>query len=194
MTKPRVAGHSIHPMLVGFPIAFYTATLATLIAYLGTGESYWYRTAFLANVIGLGCGLVAMIPGAIDLFRLPAYSAARRIGIEHASAQLFASGLFAAGAFVLGREWSSRSMLDGRYALDAVLPLVFVATGFMTMIIGAALGHTLSAVQVDLPRATATPTLDGEVDAPASEDTDGYDYLDEMPTRPISAPRHGIAR
>lgn len=198
LSKARFVRASIHPMLVGFPIAFYTATLAALIAYLANGETYWYRTALLANVIGVACALVAMIPGIIDLFGLPPHSAARRLGVEHGSARLFATGLFGASAFVLGREWSARSPIEARYTLDAMLPVVFVAIGFLTMIIGSALGRSFveGNRRIDaLARPAATPTLQGEVARPPDEgenEADGVDFLNDVPTRPISAPRHDV--
>ena len=70
-SKARIAGHPIHPMLVAFPIAFYTATVATLLAYVGTHESFWFRVAMVANLAGIVMAVVAVIPGAIDLFALP---------------------------------------------------------------------------------------------------------------------------
>ena len=38
-SKAKLAGHPIHPMLVAFPIAFYTATVVTLIIYAATRDA-----------------------------------------------------------------------------------------------------------------------------------------------------------
>ena len=32
-SKVKIAGHPIHPMLVAFPVAFYTATLVCYLVY-----------------------------------------------------------------------------------------------------------------------------------------------------------------
>ncbi|HMG23267.1 MAG TPA: DUF2231 domain-containing protein, partial [Kofleriaceae bacterium] len=76
-SKARIAGHPLHPMLVAFPLAFYTATVAALLAYLGTREAFWYRFAMVANVSGIATAVIASIPGAIDLLALPRGSRAR---------------------------------------------------------------------------------------------------------------------
>src|SRR3954465_14969249 len=60
-SKARVAGHPIHPMIVAFPIAFYTATVATLLAYVGTLEAFWYRVAMVANIAGIITAAIAVI-------------------------------------------------------------------------------------------------------------------------------------
>src|SRR5205814_6508492 len=70
-SKARIAGHPIHPMLVAFPIAFYTATVATLLAYVGTHEAFWFRIGMVANMAGIVMAVVAVITGAIDLLALP---------------------------------------------------------------------------------------------------------------------------
>src|SRR5215212_5619303 len=118
-SKARVAGHPIHPMLVVFPIAFYTATVATLLAYVGSHEVFWYRVAMVANIAGIVTAAIAVIPGAIDLFALPAGSRARATGLRHAGFNLLATLLFAVTAFLLYRAWSNRVMVDGEYVFDA---------------------------------------------------------------------------
>jgi len=89
-SKARVAGYPIHPMLVAFPIAFYTATVAMLLAYIGTLEAFWYRVAMVAAVAGIVTALIAVVPGAIDLFALPRTSHARAVGLRHAGFNLLA--------------------------------------------------------------------------------------------------------
>ena len=76
-SKARLAGHPIHPMIVPFPIAFYTSTVATLLAYVGTQEAFWFRVAMVANIAGIITAAIAVIPGAIDLWSLPNPSRAR---------------------------------------------------------------------------------------------------------------------
>src|SRR5678815_3431593 len=99
-SKARVAGHPMHPMLVAFPIAFYTATVATLLAYIGTLEAFWYRVAMVANIAGIVTAVIAAIPGAIDLLALPRQSRARATGLKHAGFNLIATLLFAVTAVV----------------------------------------------------------------------------------------------
>jgi uncharacterized membrane protein len=142
-SKARIAGHPIHPMLVAFPIAFYTATVATLLAYVGTHETFWFRVAMVANLAGIVTALVAVIPGAIDLFALPQGSRARVTGLKHAGFNLLATGLFAVSAVLLYRAWSHRVMVDGEYVFDATIPLAMGVVAWVSMIIAGSLGWTL---------------------------------------------------
>jgi uncharacterized membrane protein len=142
-SKARIAGHPIHPMLVAFPIAFYTATVATLLAYVGTHETFWFRVAMVANIAGIITAVVAVIPGAIDLFALPQGSRARSTGLKHAGFNLLATGLFVISAVLLYRAWTHRVMVDGEYVFDATIPLAMAVVAWVSMIIAGSLGWTL---------------------------------------------------
>jgi len=141
-SKARSAGHPIHPMLVAFPLAFYTATLAALLAYIGTREAFWYRFAMVANVSGIATAVIASIPGAIDLVALPRTSRARQVGLNHAGFHLIATGLFVVTALVLYQTWSGRVMVDGEAAFDATIPLAIAVVAWLSMIIAGSLGWT----------------------------------------------------
>jgi len=142
-SKARIAGHPIHPMIVAFPIAFYTATVATLLAYVGTHETFWFRVAMVANIAGIVTAVIAVIPGAIDLFSLPRDSRARATGLKHAGFNLLSTGLFAITAVLLYRAWSHRVMVDGEYVFDATIPLAMGVVAWVSMVIAGSLGWTL---------------------------------------------------
>lgn len=142
-SKARLAGHPIHPMIVTFPIAFYTSTVATLLAYVGTQEMFWYRVAMIANIAGIITAAIAVIPGAIDLMALPAVSRARRIGLKHAGFHALSTGLFVVTALLLYRSWSHRMMVDGQYVFDATVPLAMSVVAWVSMVIAGSLGWTL---------------------------------------------------
>ena len=142
-SKARIAGHPIHPMVVAFPIALFTATVAALLAFIGTQDSFYYRAALLACAGGVTMALIGAIPGAIDLFSLPKGSRARATGIKHASFALLTVGLFAVTAALLYRNWTSREMVDGVYNLDATIPLAIAVVGMVTLVIVGVLGWTL---------------------------------------------------
>jgi uncharacterized membrane protein len=142
-SKARIAGHPIHPMIVAFPIAFYTATVATLLAYVGTQEAFWYRVAMIANVAGIITALIAIVPGAIDLFALPAGSRARTVGLRHAAFNAVATGLFAVTALIIYQGWTGRTMVDGTYQFEATIPLAMAVVAWVSMVIAGSLGWTL---------------------------------------------------
>jgi uncharacterized membrane protein len=142
-SKARVAGHPIHPMLVAFPIAFYTASVAMLLAYIGTLEAFWYRVAMIAAIAGIVTAVIAVAPGAIDLFALPRGSRARATGLRHAGFNLLATGLFTVAAAVMVYGWRHRVMLDGEYVFDATIPLAISVIAWVSMVIAGSLGWTL---------------------------------------------------
>ena len=168
-SKARIAGHPIHPMIVAFPIAFYTATVATLLAYVGTHETFWFRVAMVANIAGIVTAVIAVIPGAIDLFSLPRDSRARATGLKHAGFNLLSTGLFVITAVLLYRAWSHRVMVDGEYVFDATIPLAMGVVAWVSMIIAGSLGWTLvqthhvgvKPARVHADRPSREPELDG---------------------------------
>jgi uncharacterized membrane protein len=142
-SKARFAGNAIHPMIVVFPIAFYTSTVATLLAYVGTQEVFWYRVAMIANIAGIITAAIAVIPGAIDLLWLPATSRARSVSLKHAGFNALATGLFAVTALLLYRSWHERVLIDGKFVIDATIPLAMSVVAWVSMMIAASLGWTL---------------------------------------------------
>jgi len=76
-TNPRstakIAGHPIHPMLVGFPITFFAATVATDLAFRYNGAASWAT----ASAWLLGAGLV--MAGLTALAGLTDFLGERRI-------------------------------------------------------------------------------------------------------------------
>jgi uncharacterized membrane protein len=142
-SKARVAGHPIHPMLVAFPLAFYTTTVVTLLVYIGTREAFWYRFAMVASLAGIATAVIAAIPGVIDLRPLPSGSRARKAGLQHAGFHLLATGLFAVTALVLYETWIDRTMVNGEYIFDATVPLALAVVAWVAMVIAGSLGWTM---------------------------------------------------
>ncbi|HEU0031746.1 MAG TPA: DUF2231 domain-containing protein [Kofleriaceae bacterium] len=141
-SKARIGSHPIHPMLIVFPAAFYTATVATLLAYFATSDLFYYRAALVASCAGVVMALVAAIPGSIDLFSLPRGSRAWNTGIKHASFALLATGLFAVTAALLWRDWQAH-VDRAVYASDAYLPLAIALAGLLVLVIVGSLGWSL---------------------------------------------------
>jgi uncharacterized membrane protein len=183
-SKARVAGHPIHPMLVAFPLAFYTATVVTLLVYIGTREAFWYRFAMVASLAGIATAVIAAIPGAIDLRSLPRGSRSRKAGLQHAGLNLLATGLFAVTALVLYQTWIDRTMINGEYIFDATVPLALAVVAWLAMVIAGSLGWTL--VQTDRV-GVAPPRV--RPDRPSRELDAGPVHLVRDPVRDTPAER-----
>lgn len=99
-SKIKIFGHPVHPMLVPFPIAFFTATLVCAIVYISTGNIFWFQVEFVANCAGVVMAIVAVFPGLIDWLLIPVASDAKRAGLKHMVANAVSVGLFGVNAAV----------------------------------------------------------------------------------------------
>src|SRR5437867_12625960 len=105
-SKIQLFGHPIHPMLVAFPVAFYTSTLVGYLLYQVLGDTFWFRLGLAANVAGVVMALVTAVPGFVDwLLGIPTSSPAKGIGALHMVLNVGALILFAANAFVHSAYW-----------------------------------------------------------------------------------------
>jgi uncharacterized membrane protein len=145
LTKARIAGHPIHPMLIAFPVALYTATVVTLLVHIATGDSFWYRVAMFANIGGVVMALVAAVPGLIDLLTsVPRRSRARATGIKHAAFNVLALTLFAISAVLLYRNAGATFNFDySPFVLDVTAPLVLSIAGLLSTLAAGWLGWTM---------------------------------------------------
>ena len=76
-SRARLFGHPIHPMLVPFPIAFFTGAFLTDLAWLGLGDSFWARATFWLLAAGLAGAAAAALAGFADFFGDPRIRAFR---------------------------------------------------------------------------------------------------------------------
>lgn len=162
-SKAHIAGHPIHPMLIAFPIAFYTATVATLIVFTAIGNLFWYRVAMWTNLAGVVMAAVAAIPGAIDLFSLPRHSAARATGLRHAGFNVLALALFTISVVIL---YANRGTANP----DAAAPLVLGILGVASTLVAGWLGWTLTQTHhVGIEPTRSDETINRELGMPLHE-------------------------
>ncbi len=174
-TKAAVGGHPIHPMLVAFPVAMYTATVVALIVFAGTHDAFWYHAAFWTNLSGIVMAAVAAIPGLVDLITLPRNSRAQRTGLFHAGCNVVALVLFLISDIVIGRSWYGHT---GVLALAG--PLVLTIVGLLVTIAAGWLGWTL----VQTHHVGVIPTAHVATGRAPAE----VDDLDELQIPPVTAP------
>jgi uncharacterized membrane protein len=72
MPNPRstamIAGHPIHPMLIPFPIAFFTGTFVCDLVYWQTSSAAWAAATLWLLGAGLVMAALAAVMGLIDVF------------------------------------------------------------------------------------------------------------------------------
>ncbi len=140
-SRVKMWGDPVHPMLVAFPIVFYTcAFLGYLYFSLGTNDVFWFRAAFVANVAGVIMALVASIPGFIDwAFGIPKNTEAKKVGLTHMIVNLIAVVMYAAAAIVAYPHYVIRNEV----LPDSSVPALICGVAYIFMLTAAALGRKL---------------------------------------------------
>jgi uncharacterized membrane protein len=135
-SKVKIAGHPIHPMLVAYPVAFYTASLVCYVVYNSNQNPFWFKVAVAANIAGAVMAAVAAIPGFIDWLFIPSDSRAKKTGLFHMICNVLALVCFGITAFVECPKWN-----DSSPTLGVAIPLT--ALGFVLTLAAGFLGWTL---------------------------------------------------
>ena len=105
-SKVRIAGHPVHPMLIAFPVAFYTATFLGFAAFAATTDLFWWRLGLWSNAAGVITALIAAIPGFIDWAAgIPKGHPAKATGRTHMILNLVALALFTINLIVQTDKW-----------------------------------------------------------------------------------------
>lgn len=104
-SKASIKSHPIHPILVGFPIAFYIGTLlfdALAVFYNNLEYGVTGKYIHIAAIIG---AVLAAVPGVIDfLFVIPPDSSAKKRGAQHGLINTTVLVIFAIALFLKYRE------------------------------------------------------------------------------------------
>lgn len=137
-SKATIRGHPVHPMLIAYPVAFYTATLVGFCIYAANPELFWLKLAIAVNVAGVVMALVAAIPGFVDwAMGVPNQTRAKRTGLFHMTLNLVALGLFIATFFIYFTNWNGPAEVTAvpGIVLSAVGVVLTVAAGFQGWIL-----------------------------------------------------------
>jgi uncharacterized membrane protein len=135
-SKIKVLDHPVHPMLVAFPITFFTTTLVAFVVYAVGGDVTWFLIGYWANVAGVISALVAAVPGFVDWLGIPNHVEAKRVGALHMVLNLVVVAIFAINLGV------QRAYID-----DAVPPstlaVLLSAVGVLTLLVSGYFGWSL---------------------------------------------------
>jgi nitrite reductase/ring-hydroxylating ferredoxin subunit/uncharacterized membrane protein len=83
-SKASFDGHPIHPILVSFPIAFFTGTILFDVAAQVFSKQQFLQTGKYLNIAGIVFALCAAVPGIIDYFlTVPPKSSAKKRATKH---------------------------------------------------------------------------------------------------------------
>lgn len=90
----HIKGHPLHPMLIVIPAGAFIITLIMDLVYiLGAGDIWWEATVPVM-IVGVVGGLLAALPGLIDLFKVAEPQGAMKHGIAHGIINLIVVAVF----------------------------------------------------------------------------------------------------
>jgi uncharacterized membrane protein len=147
-SKVKLLNHPVHPMLVAFPITFFSCTLLAFVAYAVSGDKDWFRLGYAANVAGVITALLAAIPGFLDWTGIPDHLRAKKVGLIHMTLNLIVVTTFAIN---LGAQGAALDELSP----SGVVPVVLSAVGVGLLLLSGYLGWSLVQthhVGIDLSR------------------------------------------
>lgn len=133
-SKASFNGHPYHPALIPFPIAFLSGAFAfNELGVWFRSEALWTTGAYLA-VVGVASGIIAAVPGLIDLIHtVPPHSSGRQRAVKHMLLMLGTVALFA----------FARVLRDDASDPPSTTVLGLQALGTLMLMAGGWLGGTL---------------------------------------------------
>ena len=79
----KFLGHSVHQILIVFPLGLLTTSIVFDLAYLGSSNGRWADISFWLITAGLISGAVAAVYGVMDYLQIPLGTRAKRVGLLH---------------------------------------------------------------------------------------------------------------
>lgn len=94
-SKAHLFGHSLHQILIAFPVALLSTSVLFDVLWRITGDAKWPPMAFYLIELGIIGGLLAALFGFIDYLAIPGGVRAKRTGALHGFASVIVVAIFA---------------------------------------------------------------------------------------------------
>jgi len=165
-SKARFLGHSIHPILIVFPLGLLATAVVFDIIYLIWGNRDMASVAYWMMAAGIVGGLIAAPFGLIDWLAIPSGTRAKTIGLLHGGANLIAILLFA------GSWWMRNDLPERPETMASILSFIGAAVAGLGGWLGGELVERLGVgvhegANLDAPsslsNSSARPTTDGRI-------------------------------
>lgn len=132
-SKAQIKSHPIHPILVGFPVAFFTGTVFFDFLCLIQRQSDFGSVARYLLIAGIIMSIATAVPGFIDfLYTVPPASSAKQRAATHGLLNVCMLALF-----ILALVFRAGADSPG------AVPMILECAGFVVMSIAGWLGGTL---------------------------------------------------
>jgi uncharacterized membrane protein len=98
--KAKILGHSVHQMLIVFPLGLLGTSVVFDLLYLGLDNPAFAEVAYWMQLAGVAGALIAAPFGFIDWLGIPRGTRARRVGAIHGGGNLVVAVLFLASVWM----------------------------------------------------------------------------------------------
>ena len=128
-SRVRILGHPVHPMLVVVPSALFPLLLLLDAVHFFTGDDAVWRAGFWVAAAGVVTTLVAMVPGIVDMARIPDGSRAHRVALFHFVLGTLTLVAYVAATWVRWGAGTDRFLLAA--GVEVLGTLLVVAQGWL---------------------------------------------------------------
>jgi uncharacterized membrane protein len=94
MAQTTLAGHPLHPQLIGFPVGLLPYSFVMDLMHLATGKKSYADAAYYTMVGGCVGGLAAGAAGAADYLTIPRNTESKKVGTLHGGLNLGVMALY----------------------------------------------------------------------------------------------------
>jgi uncharacterized membrane protein len=125
--KATIGGHPIHPMLIPFPIGFFTGALVCDVILWFTHNPFWPQVSVALIGFGIVGALLAAVFGFIDYGTAPMSDAAKSTATRHMVLNLLTVVIFAVALWL---RWNDNVSTAG-IVLTVIGVIVLGVSGYL---------------------------------------------------------------
>lgn len=127
--QAKLFGHSIHPMLIVFPLGLLATAVAFDIVGLVQSEASWFAVSYWMIAPGIIGGLLAAVFGLIDWIGIPSGTRAKTIGLLHGGTNVVVV-LFFIGSWFM-RVAATNTPSNGALTLSFIAVVLALVGGWL---------------------------------------------------------------
>jgi uncharacterized membrane protein len=155
-SRAKLLGHSIHAMLIAFPIGLFVTAVIFDVLHLATKSGTWTTVSYYMIAAGIIGGLTAAVFGFIDYLAIPAGTRAKGVGRTHGLGNVVVVVLF------LVSWWIRRPSPEEPPGSALVFSFLGVALAAVTAWMGGELVERLGVAVDDGAHLDAPSSLSGQ--------------------------------
>jgi uncharacterized membrane protein len=154
-SRAKLFGHSVHAMLIAFPVGLFVTAILFDIAYLVSSNGQWALISYWMIIAGIIGGLMAAVFGLIDYTKIPSGTRAKGVGSTHGIGNVIVVVLF------LVSIWIRHATPEQPPTSAFIFSFVGVALAAVTAWLGGELVERLGIGVDDGAHANAPSSLSG---------------------------------